>query len=589
MTTKASRYNVPYTTAFDSTGIVAPEAQLFFYLTGTSTPANTYSDAGLTTPNANPVQANGAGLFPSIFLIPSQLYKVVLEDVNGDEIWTADPVAGGPSSATTVFSFATTTALLNAFGSQFVLPDGTIAATAGNTAEGDGYGAQFFYKASDTTSADNGTTIRVDGANRRWYALQNFNYDSIQYVGDGSWRAGDIGAQINAAYSALPASGGKIIINPKVGGGKYDYSTPIVLATSGKYVVLEGIAPGGASSAEGCCLNYTPVTATAAITLDYATVVVGPPSSAGGLRNITLVNNNNNTSGGSGSLATGILVGVANGGDWDATYDRVMIQGFGIGYSNLNNTAVTQDWIAPVFICNDTAMTIAGATMKFFGGQAAANGRVFLQPSGTHQCEVYFIGVTFFDNFHNPVFDCNSSTTKADLNFNDCHFENSPSLHGHYISGAVNVTMIGGLMEDDNSTGTNDWMIQTGNFSLVTMLGTKVASNRTLTAVVDMTNEVRAIVMPVLLSPSNITPVAGAFAAEATVMPLTPYGTTPSPWNIRGALTLQDIPTFAGANSTGAGATAVGSNCPAVTPTTVYKWITVKLADGSTGYIPAWK
>lgn len=95
MTTIAQRYAVPFTTAFDTYGVVSPGAKLFFYETETSTPANTYSDASLTVPNSNPVIANGAALFGNIFLIQNQEYKVVLEDAFGDEIWTADPVSGG--------------------------------------------------------------------------------------------------------------------------------------------------------------------------------------------------------------------------------------------------------------------------------------------------------------------------------------------------------------------------------------------------------------------------------------------------------------------------------------------------------------
>ena len=99
MASLGQRYAVPYTTAFDTSGVVAPGALLFFYQTGTSTPANTYADQALTMPNSNPVVANGAGLFGSIFLTPGQQYKVVLETSTGNQIWTADPVSAGGSIA----------------------------------------------------------------------------------------------------------------------------------------------------------------------------------------------------------------------------------------------------------------------------------------------------------------------------------------------------------------------------------------------------------------------------------------------------------------------------------------------------------
>lgn len=89
------RFNLPYVTVFDVASIGIPGALLFFYLSGTSTPTNTYSDQGLTVPNTNPVVANQAGQFPSIFLDPAITYKVVLTDRLDVQVWTADPVVDG--------------------------------------------------------------------------------------------------------------------------------------------------------------------------------------------------------------------------------------------------------------------------------------------------------------------------------------------------------------------------------------------------------------------------------------------------------------------------------------------------------------
>ena len=92
------RFVLPYQTVIDGTGVPLPGAWLYFYASGTNTPLNTYSDALLTTPNPNPVQANAAGVFPNIFLNGN--YKVVLTDLSLTQIWSADPVdsaAGGGS------------------------------------------------------------------------------------------------------------------------------------------------------------------------------------------------------------------------------------------------------------------------------------------------------------------------------------------------------------------------------------------------------------------------------------------------------------------------------------------------------------
>jgi hypothetical protein len=48
-------------------------------------------------------------------------------------------------------------------------------------------------------------------------------------------------------------------------------------------------------------------------------------------------------------------------------------------------------------------------------------------------------------------------------------------------------------------------------------------------------------------------------------------------------------PKFSGANTTGSGSAALGSNSPATTNTSPYTWIQAVSADGSTVYVPAWK
>ena len=166
-----SRFVLPYQTVIDNAGVPLPGALLFFYASGTSTPLNTYADVLLTIPNANPVQANAAGEFPNIF-ISNASYKVVLTDSLSNPIWTADPVSGiGVQSEVQSHTFDTTANLLTAFGPGVILSNGTQASTTGRTsADGPG-GAVFFYNSTDTTSPDNGGTIRVDAQGRRWYTL----------------------------------------------------------------------------------------------------------------------------------------------------------------------------------------------------------------------------------------------------------------------------------------------------------------------------------------------------------------------------------------------------------------------------------
>jgi hypothetical protein len=73
---------------------------LYFYENGTTTPQATYTDATLTTANPNPVPLNSAGV-PDTDIWMNGDYTVVLEDKNGNTIWTANDceVPGGSAQS----------------------------------------------------------------------------------------------------------------------------------------------------------------------------------------------------------------------------------------------------------------------------------------------------------------------------------------------------------------------------------------------------------------------------------------------------------------------------------------------------------
>ena len=83
-----SRLTSPQIADFSASG---PGAKLYAYAAGTSTPKNTYSDAGETTPNANPIEADANGRFGDIYL-ESGAYKFILKTSADVEIWTRDNV-----------------------------------------------------------------------------------------------------------------------------------------------------------------------------------------------------------------------------------------------------------------------------------------------------------------------------------------------------------------------------------------------------------------------------------------------------------------------------------------------------------------
>lgn len=73
-------------------GVASGGATANFYLTGTTTRTNTYSDSALSVPHTNPVIASSAGVFPVIYLDPDIIYRLILNDSVGALIYDEDPI-----------------------------------------------------------------------------------------------------------------------------------------------------------------------------------------------------------------------------------------------------------------------------------------------------------------------------------------------------------------------------------------------------------------------------------------------------------------------------------------------------------------
>lgn len=84
-------------------------AKLYWYASGTTTPLATYSDQGLTTPNANPVVADSAGRFSTIWLQAAD-YKLVLKTAADVTLVTRDPIIG--ATALDLLALSTGSALV---------------------------------------------------------------------------------------------------------------------------------------------------------------------------------------------------------------------------------------------------------------------------------------------------------------------------------------------------------------------------------------------------------------------------------------------------------------------------------------------
>lgn len=72
--------------------------QLFTYVAGTSTPQATYTDSTGLQQNLNPVVLNAYG-FASVWLTEAQTYKLILQDLNGNVVFSQDQIPGGAFAA----------------------------------------------------------------------------------------------------------------------------------------------------------------------------------------------------------------------------------------------------------------------------------------------------------------------------------------------------------------------------------------------------------------------------------------------------------------------------------------------------------
>lgn len=92
--------------ATDDNGNPSPGAKMEFFATGTTTHATFYLDAAEATAGANPLEADGAGMFPPVFLHTGTIYRIKQTNAAGSEtFFDVDPVDG--SSGGNVMSIGT--------------------------------------------------------------------------------------------------------------------------------------------------------------------------------------------------------------------------------------------------------------------------------------------------------------------------------------------------------------------------------------------------------------------------------------------------------------------------------------------------
>ena len=355
-------------------------------------------------------------------------------------------------------------------------------------------------------------------------AAWNFKiFENTQFVDSTLSRGGsDIGAEINLAYAALPANGGDIWIFPNGTNSAYSFSTPIVLATANKIARLRGHAPSTPTPTQGLTLNYTPTTATTAITLDYDNGASGGGQNSHiAIESITLMNNNCVTLGGCGSSATGIAIGNTNGAQ-SAVFKDMRVSGFGTGISNPNNNSWGQTLENVGFTYNTTGLNYVSAeNTTLTGAKFVANGTAITTVGG----ELTMLGGSL-DSSVTAGFVCTGGAGQQINYLIGVHMENQngqasagANLSSHFFTGTCNMTILGGAMENDNRSagGTSDWLLNSSGGALV-VEGTEfssVFSGALTTGYLNLVSPVRAKVSFIDSAPTVANPSCGGSGCAA--------------------------------------------------------------------------
>ncbi len=184
----------------DIFGNAQPGAQVTVTNYPLGSTASIFSDYALTIPLANPFILSNVtgttGIAP--FFAANGAYQISVLNNGATEpylrVATLYDPANDPQRGGGAVSTIATLRTINT-----TQPAAITATVANYATAGDGGGGDFTLVASDTTSADNGITIIVDGANRRWYR-------SFSGPIDARWNGGIVGGSSvtnNAAIQGI--------------------------------------------------------------------------------------------------------------------------------------------------------------------------------------------------------------------------------------------------------------------------------------------------------------------------------------------------------------------------------------------------
>ena len=252
-------FQPPHAYIPDPNGKPYAGAKAYFYITGTTTAQNTYSDYALTVPNANPVVADGNGMWGPIYLLPNVRYRVTLKTSTDALIYTQDDYAGTQGTNTftsqtyvatlgqTVFTVsasytpgsATCSVYLNGAklisGLDYTETSSTVITLITGAGLGDNVEIITGSPVNDNASSSALVTFLQAGTGAVARTVQSKERDTVSVkdfgaVGDGTT---DDTAAMQAAHTA---AAGRPVFYPK---GTYLFTT-LTLALSGDGIVGEG-------------------------------------------------------------------------------------------------------------------------------------------------------------------------------------------------------------------------------------------------------------------------------------------------------------------------------------------------------------
>src|SRR5690606_27830358 len=81
----------PVNHTIDDDDVAIPGAELLFSVASGTTPVDTYADGERSVPHPNPLQADAAGRFPTVYLDDEVTIRARLYDADGNELADIDP------------------------------------------------------------------------------------------------------------------------------------------------------------------------------------------------------------------------------------------------------------------------------------------------------------------------------------------------------------------------------------------------------------------------------------------------------------------------------------------------------------------